>query len=159
MCNNNESIKKDIKEDEGGQRRNKLIKIYVNFLLAIIMIIYAITFTICSFSNFSSKFGFFLAILSLVLTISYEVYEWTISILSLLVHKINKIQKLYCELNDYPFIASLPVIIASIVITIYLNISNKVNYNKANLVCSITICIYMISMLIRKIFLYINEKN
>lgn len=151
-------VQKRNEQKKAEKKEGKNIKKKGNILCAVIVCACALSFVVLSFKNYSPKMGYALAIFSLSITIFFEIYEWII--LSLIYRKSisNKGKEAIIFLKDYPLLFAIPSIIILFILIFIIYFTNFLNYNHSNIVSSSTICIYIISMLSRKIYSINKEK-
>mgnify|MGYP004567461307 CR=1 FL=1 len=145
-------VQKRNEQKQAEKKEGKNIMSLANFLCALIILSCAISFFVLSFKNYSSKMGCALAILSFWVTIFFEIYEWIILFTNYRKAAPTKCKGILNYLKDYPLLPVLPSIFFLFIFLLIIFFTNLINYNYSNMISSLTLCVYIISMLFRRIY-------
>lgn len=145
-------VQKRNEQKKAEKKEHKHIMSLANSLCALIILGCAFSFFVLSFKNYSSKMGCALAFLSFFVTIFFEIYEWIILFINYRKAAPTKCKRILNSLKDYPLSPVLPSISFFIIFLLIIFFTNLINYNCSNMISSFTLCVYIISMLIRRIY-------
>lgn len=133
-------IKNVIKKTKAKQKRENII---ADIFCSLVITVYLFIFTLIAIVDKSNSYGFLLTICSLIVTFCFEGYEWVY------LFKENKEKKhslMPCQLSS-------AIIILFLIIIIFLpnKMSTFENFDNNNLLCAVSIFIYVLLVTIRKI--------
>lgn len=135
-----DEIKNAIKKTRAKQKRENII---LDIIFPIGILAYLIIFTLIAIVNKSNSYGFVLTVCSLIVTFCFEGYEWVY------LFKENKEKKhslMPCQLSGALFMFFLIIILC---------LPNKMstfeNFDNNNLLCAVSVFIYVLLVTIRKI--------
>jgi len=136
----NDEIKNAIKKIKAKQKRENIIFDIVCSLAVLLCLLY---FVFGAVVNKTNGYSFALAMLSMIVTFSFEGYEW------IYLFKKNKQTKhslLPCMVS-----LVLTMFFVCIVVCLQLGISTFENFDNNNLLCALSLFIYVLLVTIRKI--------
>lgn len=141
-------FKKISKENRNKKRMQKVTeKMITNSIFSIILLFPLLILFLYSIKNSSNEYGIILTIISLIITYSFEIYEW------IYVFKKNKNKKY--ELA--PILFSFLIIILFVLVLKIFNVLKYIKWN--NLICSGSLLLYIISITLRKNFIDIKATS
>lgn len=134
------NIQKEKKKIKAKQKRDK---INIDIILSTAIFAYLFIFTLIAVINKSNSFGFFLTVMSYIVTISFEGYEWFFLFYK---NKEKKHALMPCMLS-----VILIMIFAVITVCFFNDISAFESFEYNNLLCAILLLIYIFFITLRKI--------
>ena len=138
-------FKKAAKENRNKKRKQKITeKMITNSIFSIILLFPLLILFLYSIKNSSNEYGIILTIIFLIITYSFEIYEW------IYVFKKDKSKKY--ELA--PILFSFLIIILFVLVLKIFNVLKYIKWN--NLICSGSLLLYIISITLRKNFIDIK---
>lgn len=160
LTSNNIELKNKINnlEDELNQYRNEdtnQLTPKEDFIISLPMIslllIMAITITFISYKNESSMIGFVLAIISLIISLITLFYDFLQTILCISNPKSKIFIYLQKSMNvNISFFVS--IVFAGVVLAVsYIAVKEDIDTSSSNWICSITLILYFLDILINKI--------
>lgn len=147
-------VQKRNEQKKAEKKEHKLTKCFINSLCALIILGCTFSFLETSFNNYGSELGCALATFSLCVTTIFEAYEWIMLLLNHHKFRLEKSKDLFILFKDSPIS---PAVISVIFFFLIYLITNFEYYDYSNMISSLTICIYIFSILFRNIYSIFKE--
>ncbi len=143
-------FKKITKENRNKKRKQNVIESSeINLIFSIILLPMLCFLFFYSITNASSEYGIIITIISLIVTYSFEAYEW--------IYLFKKDKSKKHELVPIPFAF---IFIIFFIIIVFINKDNLFRYKDYNnMICTANLLIYIVLITIRKIIIDIKNNH